>query len=88
MHVEETPIVGYYNTFVVKIWCDDSRKMARGYIQHVSTQELSYFLDFESMNDFMVNHLGSPLSNAGAGDGREGGLSIFNEGIGHIGRDE
>ena len=52
--------MGYYNTFVVKIWCNDYGEMIRGYVQHVSSQEQSYFLNNESMNDFIMGHLAPP----------------------------
>jgi len=49
---------GYYNTFVVKIWCD--RRTIRGHIQHVSSQEHIYFLDLDDMANFIRTHLRPP----------------------------
>jgi len=55
--------VGHYNTFVVKIWCDDCGDMIRGHIQHVSSQEYGHFSSLNNMTDFVVGHLGHPPSN-------------------------
>ena len=49
--------MGYYNSFVVKIWTEDGQNLARGYIQHVGTQESIYFADWERMTNFMLSHL-------------------------------
>jgi hypothetical protein len=51
--------MGYYNSFLVKIWIDETDEM-RGYIQHVSTQEDMHFLSVDKMVDFMMNHLSPP----------------------------
>ena len=80
--------MGYYNTFVVKIWCDESREMTRGHIQHVSTQELTYFLNLERMTDFIISHLSPPPSNSVTECKAPGGLPLLAEGMGHIGQDE
>lgn len=55
-------MTGYYNTFVVKIWCNETDAALRGYIQHVRSQERVYFMDMKDMTDFMQNHLDSPFS--------------------------
>jgi hypothetical protein len=55
-------MTGYYNTFVVKIWCNEKDDALRGYIQHVRSQERVYFMDMKDMADFMQNHLDSPFS--------------------------
>lgn len=52
--------MGYYSSFVVKIWVDENEGVSRGYIQHVSTQEDVYFLTLDKMVTFIVNHLGPP----------------------------
>jgi hypothetical protein len=49
--------MGYYNSFVVKIWTEDGQNLARGYIQHVGTQESTYFADWKKMANFMLSHL-------------------------------
>jgi hypothetical protein len=54
--------LGYYNTFVVKIWCDTCGRMTRGHVQHVRSQELVHFRDIASLADFMLNHLKPPSS--------------------------
>jgi hypothetical protein len=53
--------VGYYNTFVVKIWCDNCGQMVRGRVQHVHSHEMLHFLDMTSMVVFMQNHLQVPI---------------------------
>lgn len=56
--------MGFYSSFVVKIWVDDHGKMRRGYVQHVGTQDSAHFLTLDKMHSFMMNHLleapGSP----------------------------
>jgi hypothetical protein len=49
--------MGYYNSFVVRIWTEDRQNLARGYVQHVGTQESIYFADWEKMASFIHNHL-------------------------------
>jgi len=83
---EEPPIVGYYNTFVIKIWRDEG--IIRGHIQHVSTQEQTYFLNFESMTDFIVSHLGPLLNDAATLEKIPGGTIVLTEDFGDVGQDE
>jgi len=52
--------MGYYSSFVVKIWADDDGKMGRGYVQHVSTEESIHFLTLDQMVAFVKNHLNPP----------------------------
>ena len=54
------PFSGYYNTFVVKIWRDESAKTIRGHVQHVSTQEHLRFVSLDDMTGFIANHLDRP----------------------------
>ena len=49
--------MGYYNSFIVKIWTEGGQNLTRGYIQHVGTQESIYFADWEKMANFMLSHL-------------------------------
>ena len=79
---------GYYNTFVVKIWCDDGGEMVRGHIQHVSTQEHTYFLSLENMADFMVSHLSPPPKDSGTQGKTQDGVALLAEDFGDIGHDE
>ena len=58
--VKEYTLNGFYGTFVVKIWVDPNRRLQRGHIQHVATQEGTYFLRWEKMLAFMTDHLDSP----------------------------
>ena len=80
--------MGYYNTFVVKIWCDDRGEKIRGHIQHVSSQEHAYFLGLEYMTDFIASHLDPPPHNSVTQDKTHGGLSLLAEGMGNIGQNE
>ena len=61
--------MGYYNTFVVKIWCDNCGQMVRGRVQHVHSQEVMHFLNMGSITDFMQNHLQTPAGDAVTIDG-------------------
>jgi len=80
--------MGYYNTFVVKIWRDEAEETIRGHIQHVSTQEHAYFLSLENMTDFIVSHLGPPPNDSAIQDRADGGLSLSIEFIGDIDQNE
>lgn len=52
--------MGYYSTFVVKVWCDDHGEMVRGHIQHVNTQEATHVLSLRRVADFILDHLSPP----------------------------
>ena len=60
--------MGYYNTFVVRIWCNDALELNRGYVQHVSSQEQQYFLAMGDLTDFILGHLIPPAHDSGTGD--------------------
>ena len=66
--------VGYYNSFIVKIWSDEARGRVRGHIQHVSSQESSHFLNLDSMLDFIIAHLNPPNGSSPEGDEKEEGV--------------
>jgi hypothetical protein len=72
---------GYYNTFVVKIWCD--RGAMRGHIQHVSSQEHSYFLNLDDVANFIKSHLSPPRENA-----IENRATVLIDDSGVVGQDE
>ena len=57
--------MGYYTTFVVRIWCKDTGIMSKGYVQHVSTQEQRYILDMDDLLDFIRGHLSPPTDDIG-----------------------
>ena len=75
---------GYYNTFVVKIWRDEAEGIIRGHIQHVSTQEHTYFLSVENMTDFIVSHLGPPSHYSTTQDRIQGGAGVVVEDFGDM----
>ncbi|MDY6918287.1 MAG: hypothetical protein SVP26_10160 [Chloroflexota bacterium] len=52
--------MGYYNSFVVKIWSEEPGGRVRGHIQHVSSQESCNFLDLDKIVEFITAHLGPP----------------------------
>lgn len=60
--------MGYYNTFVVRIWCNDSDELSRGEVQHVTTKQQRYFLDIADMTDFILSHLKPPTHDSGTGN--------------------
>lgn len=78
-------MTGYYNTFVVKIWCDESGGTIRGYIQHVSSQERIYFLNLEDMNSFILKHLEPPTNESGTTDKKLGSWAFMVEDFGDVG---
>jgi len=49
--------MGYYNSFVVKVWINDAGDTTRGYIQHVGTQETMHFYDLDKINEFILSHI-------------------------------
>ena len=44
-------MTGYYNTFVVRLWCEEGGKQVRGCIEHTGSREHAYFESLEDMND-------------------------------------
>ncbi len=51
--------MGYYNSFVIRIWTD-GRKRMHGRIEHVASRESLVFLDVASVVDFIQEHLVPP----------------------------
>lgn len=66
--------MGYYNSFVVKIWSDEPGGKVRGHIQHVSSQESSHFLNLDKMLDFIIAHLSPPTAYPSEGADKEMGI--------------
>ena len=52
--------MGYYNTFIVRIWTDDGLRPSRGHIEHVGTSDRIWFTYLEQMSVFISDHLRSP----------------------------
>ncbi|OGO00137.1 MAG: hypothetical protein A2Y58_06145 [Chloroflexi bacterium RBG_13_51_52] len=50
--------MGQYNSFVVKIWTNEATAKFRGHIQHVGSQDATYFITMEKMVEFIKSHLG------------------------------
>ena len=63
--------MGYYNSFVLKIWTDEEERRVRGHILHVSSQEDIYFLDVDKMVDFIMAHLYPPPDSTPESEGQE-----------------
>ena len=76
--------MGYYNTFVVRIWCSDHGEMVRGRVQHVGSEEHAYFLNTTNMIDFMTGHLKPPPSELPEEDKMEGWPALLSEYLGDI----
>ncbi len=53
--------MGYYNTFVVRIWSDE-QGLSRGHIEHVLTHDNLVFGDPLAVVEFIRIHLGPPPS--------------------------
>jgi hypothetical protein len=53
-------MTGYYNTFVVRIWCDDAGKQMRGHIQHPGTEDNAYFDSLDDIKEFILAYTGRP----------------------------
>lgn len=55
--------MGHYNSFIVRVWTDEADGTVRGHIQHVGTQEETYFANLDKMVVFIEGHLSlSPAS--------------------------
>ena len=80
--------MGYYKTFVVKIWCDDHGEMVRGHVQQVNSQEHTYFSSLEDMTDFVVSHLDFAPSSVATRGERQSWLSSLNENLKEMGQDD
>jgi hypothetical protein len=48
--------MGFYSSFVVKLWLDDDGKIIWGQIKHVDTQESIHFRSLDKMLLFMEEH--------------------------------
>jgi hypothetical protein len=59
--------VGYYNSFVVRIWSDEQGP-SRGTIEHVSTHDSLVFDDPSAVVSFIRLHLDPPSSFISDGD--------------------
>jgi hypothetical protein len=55
--------MGYYATFVVRIWCEDTGELNKGYVQHAGTQEQRYFVNMDDLIGFIRSHLIPPTDN-------------------------
>ena len=53
--------MGYYNSFVVRIWLDEE-DLSRGRIEHVQTHDSLVFADLTSVAEFIRAHLVPPPS--------------------------
>lgn len=51
--------MGYYNSFVVRIWSDE-QGLSRGSIEHVSTRDNLVFSDPTAVVEFIRLHLSPP----------------------------
>ncbi len=60
--------MGYYTTFVVRIWCQGTGELNKGYVQHVGTQEQRYFSGIDDLMGFIQSHLSPPSDDIGMGN--------------------
>jgi hypothetical protein len=56
--------MGHYNSFLLRVWTEESSSEVRGSVQHVGTQESIYFTSWDKMVDFILNHLDWHISHA------------------------
>jgi len=59
--------VGYYNSFVVRIWSDE-QSPSRGSIEHIGTHDSMVFDDPSSVVNFIRLHLDPPPALFSGGD--------------------
>lgn len=55
--------MGYYNSFIIRIW-SDGRGRLRGKIEHVASHESLVFLEPEKVVGFIRSHLSPPSDSA------------------------
>ncbi len=60
--------MGYYNSFVVRIWLDE-QGLSRGRIEHVRTHDSLVFGDLSALLGFIQGHLQPPPSYVPPADG-------------------
>ena len=77
---------GYYDTFIVKIWRAEG--VMRGRIEHVGTQEYTYFLRLDKMIDFIKSRHSPAANDFGILDKTQGRLAFLGEDFGDVGYDE
>lgn len=53
--------MGQYQTFIVRIWTDDTASSTRGHIQHIASRRGRYFRDEEKMVRFIRDCLGTAV---------------------------
>lgn len=51
--------MGYYNSFIIRIWSDEQGRL-RGRIEHVASQDYLIFSDPRKIVKFIRSHLGVP----------------------------
>lgn len=77
---------GYYDTFIVKIWRAEG--VMRGRIEHVGSQEYTYFLRLEKMIDFIKSRHSPAANDSGILDKIQGSRGTLSDDFGDIGQDE
>jgi hypothetical protein len=60
--------MGYYRTFIVKIWCDDTGELNRGYVWNAGTNNKKYFMNIEDLTGFMLSNLTSATDSLSTGN--------------------
>jgi hypothetical protein len=62
--------MGQYNSFLIKVWAEDGDTLVRGHIQHVGTEDVAHFSNWEKMVEFILSHLNWQI-NHDTGEGVE-----------------
>lgn len=60
--------MGYYNSFIVRIWLDE-QGFSRGRIEHTRSHDGLVFTDLPAMMEFIRTHMAYPPSYAAPSDG-------------------
>jgi hypothetical protein len=63
--------MGYYNSFVLRVWSDDRGTM-RGTIEHVGTRDSLAFVEPERIRAFLRAHVAVPPDRSDGGKRRGG----------------
>ena len=74
--------MGYYNSFVVKVWTDDVNNTLRGQIWHVNSHKQSYFDELDKAMVFIRDNL-NPLNGSGVLENKDKSESKSNRGVIH-----
>ena len=73
--------MGFYNSFVVKVWSDDMKKTLRGQVWHVNSHKQIYFDDLDKAMVFIKDNLNPSKKDSEVTDTGMSDMSKSNGGV-------